>query len=131
MRLTSVLAFVAAALLFGCGSDGSGAPPGTEIQEKVVNLDLGMVRGDQPTILKVDVAKPFYHEATAELAEPPTGPFAAAEGMLPARVPAGEALSLWLSFTPLPGLVGEQEGTMRLQFRRAGSSKRRSGKAAR
>lgn len=122
MRKGSFCVLLVGALLFGCGSDSDGTPSGTEIQEKLLYANLGLVRGDQPTVMKVNVAKPFYHEGTFELAEPVTGPFAPAEGTLPAKVPSGHEFPIWLTFTPPAGVATAQEGIIRLLFQRPGSS---------
>lgn len=121
MRKWSSLMLLTAALLFGCG--GGGSSPDAGIQEQSQSFPLGFVRGDAPTTVVLQVAKPFYTEGTVDLAEAPAGPFQPVAGLLPMALANGHETSLWITFTPPAAPAATQEGTIRLLFRSTISGK--------
>ena len=121
MRKWSSFMLLAAAVLFGCGGGGSSTDAG--IQEQTQSFQLGFVRGDAPTTVTLQVAKPFYTEGTVDLAEAPAGPFEPVAGSLPMSLANGHEISLWITFTPPAAAAATQEGTIRLLFRSTISGK--------
>jgi hypothetical protein len=120
MRKTSTFVLLAGALLFGCSGGGSSSGD-AGVQDLEQAFQFGLVRADVPTLAPLTITKPFYPASTVELAEPPTGAFEPLAGMLPMSVEGGHDMSLWITFTPPSApAAAEQEGTIRLLFRRAG-----------
>ena len=121
MRNVSILVLMAGALLFGCG-DGGSSSVGAGVQEPELALQFGLVRSDVPTVMRFTIAKPFYPASTVEVAEPPTGSFEPVAGIFPMSVESGHEMEIWVTFTPPSAPAAtEQEGTIRLLFRREGN----------
>lgn len=112
-----VVALIMGPLVLPACSGGSSASvtPVPTLQ----NLNLGLVRADEPTTIALPLHKPFYDAATIELAAPPAGPFQPVASLLPMLVERGEDAQLWITFAPPVSPVDPlQHGTIDLVFRR-------------